>query len=68
VRQLADQPVLLVSETSVDGEGSAAIIDFVIEQGAVKFLLNVEAAKSRHLHVDPRLLKLAKRAPSDAQK
>ena len=35
---------------------------------AVKFVLNPEAAKSRQLQVDPRLLKLAKRTTSDAAK
>jgi hypothetical protein len=68
IRKFADQPVLLVSEPAAEGQESAAIIEFIIEQGTVKFVLDVEAAKAHHLHVDPRLLKLAKRTKSDSQK
>jgi len=60
-RKFSDQPVLLVGERASETAGKAGVIEFVIEQGAVKFLLNAEAAKTRGLQIDPRLLKLAKR-------
>jgi hypothetical protein len=65
VRKLADQPVLVVSERQPEAGASAAVIQFVIEQGAVKFVLDAEAAKARQLQIDARLLKLAKRSSSD---
>jgi hypothetical protein len=68
VRRLAKQPVLVVTERATDSEPSGATIQFLIEQGAVKFLLNTEAAKSHQLQIDPRLVKLAKRTTSDAPK
>ncbi len=67
VRKLAQQPVLLVSERTPEREGGAGMIVFLIEQGAVKFLLNADAAKAHRLQIDPRLLKLAKRPASPTQ-
>jgi hypothetical protein len=61
-RKLAQQPVLLVSERAL--ESGTGMIEFVIEHGAVKFLLNAEVAKVHRLQIDPRLLKLAKRPSS----
>jgi len=65
IRKLANQPVLVVSERPPEAGPSAAVIQFVIEQGAVKFALDTEAAKARQLQIDARLLKLAKRTSSD---
>ncbi len=61
VRKLALQPVLIVSERPAEAGPSEATIQFVIEQGVVKFVLNADAAKAHQLQIDPRLLKLAKR-------
>jgi hypothetical protein len=63
VKMLAGRPVLIVSDHAPAG-GRPATIQFVIEQGAVKFVLEANDAKARALHVDPRLLKLAKRTSS----
>jgi YfiR/HmsC-like len=67
-RKLANQPVLLVSERPPEAGNSGATIQFLIEQGAVKFVLNTDSAKTHQLQIDPRLLKLAKRPNSEAPK
>ena len=67
MRKFAGRPVLLVGEPSLDGHPSRVNIEFIIEQGTVKFDLNIEATKARHLHIDPRLLKLARRTTSDSK-
>lgn len=66
VKKLAGKPVLIVSDHSSRGGGRPPTIQFVIEQGAVKFVLESGDAKARDLQVDPRLLKLAKRTSSDS--
>jgi hypothetical protein len=68
VRKLANEPVLVVSEQASELDENGATIRFVIEQGAVRFLLNAEAAKARRLQFDARLLNLAKRPAGDTPK
>jgi hypothetical protein len=68
VGKLANEPVLVVSEQAAELGESGATIRFVIEQGAVRFLLNAEAAKVRRLQFDARLLNLAKRPTADPSK
>lgn len=67
LQRLADQPVLTVNERP-EAAGASATIQFLIEQGAVKFTLNTNSAKAHQLQFDPRLLKLAKRSTSESPK
>lgn len=64
LRKLAKEPVLMVGEHSPGPGDAQTVIQFIIEQGAVKFLLDAEAAKAHDLQIDPRLLTLRKQ-PSE---
>jgi len=67
-RKLSKEPVLIVSERAADAPTSGAIIQFLIEQGTVRFVLNADAAKAHQLQIDARLQRLAKRTVSDSPK
>lgn len=57
-RQLKNDAVLIVGETP-DFEHSGGVVSFRIEEENVKFSMNVDAVKRRHLMVSARLSRLA---------
>jgi hypothetical protein len=59
VIQLFDRtPVLLIGETDGFAEWGG-IINFQVQEGSVRFEINIEAARRREISVDAKLLKLA---------
>ena len=63
-RKFADQAVLIVGERGGVKGKDATTIQMIVELGTVKFMLNLDAARTLGLQIDPRLQKLAKRAAS----
>lgn len=60
------RPILTVGE--FEGElGSRFVMNFYLENGTVKFMLDLELARQQQLNIDPRLIKMAKLAAPPAK-
>ena len=63
IAKMSGKPVFLVGESPGFAE-RGGIADFVTDQDRVSIEINVDAVRRVHLHVDARLLSLAKRVGS----
>lgn len=66
IRRHSKSPVLLVGETT-DFTRSGGVIRFFVNEGSVRFEINVQAARRKHFSFDAKLLRLARVIESDKE-